>query len=100
MNNTNLIELSIIKNKLSKEQSKKLIELFILEQETYDKIQNAILEPISKYIKFKTYPYINILLFILILYSITQPIILIILFRQNRMVMSILKQISDPLLIK
>jgi hypothetical protein len=80
-----------------------IINQFIIEfkkQETYDKIQNAILEPISKYIKFKTYPYINILLFILILYSITQPIILIILFRQNRMVMSILKQISDPLLIK
>lgn len=80
-----------------------VINQFIIEfkkQETYDKIQNAILEPISKYIKFKTYPYINILLFILILYSITQPIILIILFRQNRMVMTILKQISDPLLIK
>lgn len=37
LNNTNLIELSMMKNKLSKEQSKKLIELFILEQETYDK---------------------------------------------------------------
>jgi len=80
-----------------------IINQFIIEfkkEETYDKIQNTILEPISRYIKFKTYPYINILLFILILYSITQPIILIILFRQNRMVMSILKQISEPLLIK
>jgi hypothetical protein len=76
-----------------------LIEQFIIEfkkQETFERIQNAILEPISRYVKSKTHPYINLLFFIIILYSITQPIILIILFKQNRLIMSTLKQLSIP----
>jgi hypothetical protein len=76
-----------------------LIDQFIIEfkkKETFDRIQNTILEPISKYIKMKTHPYINLLFLIIILYSITQPIILIVLFRQNKLIMNTLKHLSEP----
>jgi|694.fasta_scaffold84419_5 hypothetical protein len=76
-----------------------LIDQFIIElkkQETFDRIQNTILEPISRYVKSKTHPYINLLLFIIVLYSITQPIILFVLFKQNKLIMSTLKQLSNP----
>jgi hypothetical protein len=77
-----------------------IIEQFVIEfkkQETFERIQNVILEPISRYVKSKTHPYINLLFFIIILYSITQPIILIILFKQNKLIMNTLKHISEPI---
>jgi hypothetical protein len=77
-----------------------LIEQFIIEfkkPQTFDRIQSTILEPITRYIKSKTHPYINLLFFIIILYSITQPIILYVLFKQNKLIMSTLKQLSSPI---
>lgn len=77
-----------------------LIDQFLIEfkkKETFDRIQNAILEPVSKYIKSKTHRYIHLLFLIIILYSITQPIILILLFRQNRLIMTTLKRLTEPI---
>ena len=75
-----------------------LIEQLIIElkkQETFERIKNVILEPISAYVKSKTYSYINILLFVIILYSISQPLILIILFRQNNLIMNLTNSLKD-----
>jgi hypothetical protein len=78
-----------------------IIEQLIVEikkQETFERIKNVILEPISSYIKSKTYPYINLLIFVIILYSIIQPLILIILFKQNSLIINLansLKELSN-----
>jgi hypothetical protein len=74
-----------------------IIEQFIIQikkNETFDRIKNVILEPFMKYIRSKIYMYINILLFVILLYSISQPIILIILFKQNRLLSQALSHIS------
>jgi hypothetical protein len=75
-----------------------LIEQLIIElkkQETFERIKNVILEPISAYVKSKTYSYINILLFVIILYSISQPLILIILFKQNNLIMNLSNSLKE-----
>ena len=90
----------VLNNKIIQKLVNDLIEQFIIEfkkKETFERIQNTILEPISRYVKSKTHPYINLLFFVIVLYSITQPIILFVLFKQNKLIMTTLKQLSSPI---
>jgi hypothetical protein len=68
--------------------------------ETFERIERVVLDPISKYVRKTTYPYIHLVIFILLLYTITLPIIIVILFRQNRLLthcISIIKQSQSQL---
>lgn len=73
------------------------IDQFIIEfkkPDTFERIKNVVLEPFMKYIRSKIHMYINILLFVILIYSISQPIILIILIKQNRLLTHVVSQIS------
>ena len=63
-------------------------------KETFDRIKTVILEPFIKYIRSKIHLYINLLLFVVLLYSIAQPIILVILFKQNRLLTKTLENLT------
>jgi hypothetical protein len=62
--------------------------------EIFDRIRTTILDPITKYIRSKIHMYINLLLFVVLLYSLSQPIILVILIKQNRLLTQALSNIS------
>ena len=57
----------------------------IKKDETFERIQQYVLDPITRYVKKTTYPYLHLCIFILLLYTITLPIIIVILVRQNRL---------------
>lgn len=63
--------------------------------ETFERIERVLLDPISKYIRNTTYPYVHLVIFILLLYTITLPVIVIILFRQNRLLSSCVSLIKE-----
>jgi hypothetical protein len=74
-----------------------IIDQFIIEfkkPEMFDRIRITILDPITKYIRSKIHMYINLLLFVVLLYSLSQPIILVILIKQNRLLTTALSNIS------
>lgn len=57
----------------------------IKKDETFDRIQRYVLDPITYYFKKATYPYFHLCIFILLIYTLTLPVIIVILFRQNRL---------------
>jgi hypothetical protein len=70
----------------------------IKKDETFEKIQQYVLDPVTKYVKKTTYPYIHLCIFILLLYTITLPIIIVILVRQNRLLthcISLIKKTAE-----
>jgi hypothetical protein len=55
----------------------------IKKEETFDKIQQYVLDPVSRYIRKVSFPYIHLCIFILLIYTLTLPVIIVILVRQN-----------------
>jgi hypothetical protein len=75
-----------------------IINQFLAEMkkdETFERIERVVLDPISKYIRNTTYPYVHLIIFILLLYTLTLPVIVIILFRQNRLLTHCISIIKD-----
>lgn len=66
----------------------------IKKDDTTSRIRQYIVDPATRYLKNATYPYVHLCIFILLVYTITLPIIIIILFHQNRLMTECIRLIK------